>query len=314
MGSDNQWTAVGPAEIGFQTHGANIREGADIAGNQVGVVGRCQGPVGDGVQGFGSGTFSGLAGFGGPTAGTGVWGIGGGGGGTGVRGIGNSGPNTVPDTPVGVYGQGGSDNADGVQGIGVGRTSAGAHGLSFTVDGNGVIGEAHNGPSAYGVWGRSRSGYAGKFDGKVRIFGDLEITGQKAAIVALPYGAHVRLYAVESPESWFEDFGFGQLVGGRAEIQLDGDFSAVIDGDRYHVFITEYDDSNGLYVTNRTSRGFEVRSKTPTASGEFSYRVVARRKDVTAVRFEKVASPLEKSEYEVAMPRERAGYESTPGG
>jgi hypothetical protein len=95
----------------------------------------------------------------------------------------------------------------------------------------------------------------------------------------------VRLYAVESPESWFEDFGFGQLVDGRAEIQLDGDFSAVIDSDTYHVFITEYDDNNALYVAGRTSRGFE-----------------------------EVASPLEKSEYEVAMPRERPGYESTPGG
>jgi len=314
MSSDNQWTALGPAEIGFQTNGANIKAGADIAGNEVGVRGRCQGPVGDGVQGFGSGTFSGVAGFGGPTAGTGVWGIGGGGGGTGVRGIGNSGPNTVPDTPVGVYGQGGSDDSDGVQGIGVGTTGAGAHGISPSFNGNGVVGEAHNGTLAYGVWGRSNSGYAGMFDGKVRVRGDFEVTGQKAAVVALPDGSHVRLYAVESPDSWFEDVGFGQLVSGHAEVHLDSDFAAVVDGDSYHVFVTEYEGNNGLYVTGRTSTGFEVHSTTSTASGEFSYRVIAKRNDAATPRFAKVASPAEKSEFTVSLPREISGYEAVPDG
>jgi hypothetical protein len=64
MSSDNQFTALGPAIVGFQTDAANIDRGAEIHGNSVGIKGFCDGPVGDGVQGFGSGAFSGVAGFG----------------------------------------------------------------------------------------------------------------------------------------------------------------------------------------------------------------------------------------------------------
>ena len=64
-----------------------------------------------------------------------------------------------------------------------------------------------------------------------------------------------------------------------------------MNSDAYHVFITEYDDNNALYVTRRTSTGFEVRAKASTASGTFSYRVVAKRKDITSPRLEKVTIP-----------------------
>ncbi|HZZ24256.1 MAG TPA: hypothetical protein VFE60_17470 [Roseiarcus sp.] len=59
MSSDNQYTALGPATVGFQTNGANIDIGAQISGNTVGVRGTCQGAVGDGVQGNGTGNFLG---------------------------------------------------------------------------------------------------------------------------------------------------------------------------------------------------------------------------------------------------------------
>lgn len=98
-------------------------------------------------------------------------------------------------------------------------------------------------------------------------------------------------YCMESPESWFEDFGFGEFVNGLAQIQLDPEFAAVVNSDAYHVFITEYDDNNALYVAQRTSTGFEVRTKALTASGTFSYRVVAKRKDITPPRLEKVTIP-----------------------
>jgi hypothetical protein len=42
---------------------------------------------------------------------------------------------------------------------------------------------------------------------------------------------------VESPESWFEDVGFGTLVNGRVEIRLDPNFAATVQTDQYHVFI-----------------------------------------------------------------------------
>ena len=61
--------------------------------------------------------------------------------------------------------------------------------------------------------------------------------------------------------------------------------------DDYHVFLTEYSDLGGLYVANQTATGFEVRSRTATAAGTFSYRVMARRKDVAGPRLEKVEVP-----------------------
>jgi hypothetical protein len=51
MSSDNQYTALGPAAVGFQTDGANIATGAEVAGTQLGVHGT--GPVG--VLGQGQG-------------------------------------------------------------------------------------------------------------------------------------------------------------------------------------------------------------------------------------------------------------------
>jgi hypothetical protein len=69
-----------------------------------------------------------------------------------------------------------------------------------------------------------------------------------------------------------------------------------INPDGYHVFITEYDDDNGLFVTNRTNTGFEVHAKNSVSRAEFSYRVVARRKDVAPARLEKVTLPTESRE------------------
>jgi hypothetical protein len=43
----------------------------------------------------------------------------------------------------------------------------------------------------------------------------------------------------------------------------------------------------------RTSTGFVVRAKAKAAVGTFSYRVVAKRKDIAAPRFEKVTLPPE---------------------
>lgn len=199
MSSDTQFTALGPTEIGFQTHGARIQKGADVAGIVFGARGTCMGSVGDGVQGVGAGHFSGVAGFGGRNNGTGVFGMGAGASGQGVRGIGAGAPNTSPGRPSGVFGQGGAE-ADGVHGIGQGRGGAGARGVNFSIDGNGVVGEAHNGTNAYGVWGSSRSGYAGYFDGNVRVNGRLTSTNPVAISVRFSDGTDRALYALESPE------------------------------------------------------------------------------------------------------------------
>lgn len=58
-------------------------------------------------------------------------------------------------------------------------------------------------------------------------------------------------------------------------ITLDPDFAATVQTDQYHVFITEYDGSNGLYVTARTATGFEVRAGAGAVDANFCYRVMA---------------------------------------
>ena len=426
MGSQDSFFEAlgGETPTGFFTHSTSLSIGVDVQGNQIGVRGACQGPVGDGVQGFGSGNFSGVAGTGGADNGTGVVGFGAGGQGQGVRGIGAGGPNTGAGEAAGVFGVGGPGStgvvgragfgnpADGVRGFGNGNFSgvagfggdengtgvvgfgggeqgglgqgirgigaggpnigvnepAGVFGVGGTGDGSGVVGfgggnigagvrgigaggpdartnvsagvyghagappgvgvsgdggdvgtgvygstSADNGAGVMGeilagtgiaVFGSTDSpgAFAGYFHGPVQVVGDVTIFGNatvnglKSAVVPLPDGSNRRLYCMESPESWFEDFGTGYLKNGQAEIPLDAEFASIVNSDNYHVFLTEYDDNNALYVTNRTIAGFEVRSKlSPVANGTFSYRVVARRKDIDAPRLAKVVFPAKRN-------------------
>jgi len=67
-----------------------------------------------------------------------------------------------------------SDNSAGVFGSVVdGARTSGVRGVSSALNGNGVIGEANNGDQAYGIWGKSTTGFAGAFDGKVKVSGTL---------------------------------------------------------------------------------------------------------------------------------------------
>jgi hypothetical protein len=123
------------------------------------------------------------------------------------------------------------------------------------------------------------------------IVGDLDVQGAKGAAVPFPDGTLRRLYSMESPESWFEDFGEARLVNGKAEVRIDPGFAAVVQGP-YHVFITPCGDSNGLYVSSRTRKSFGVREQQRGKSTlVFSYRIVAKRKDIRGLRFVKVKSP-----------------------
>ncbi len=141
MSDDNQFTALGPAPIGFETASASIEVGADIRGTQVGVRGHSQGPGdGDGVQGFGTGTFSGVAGFGDPAS----------------NGTGTFGQGTGPGAP-GVRGLAGTGNADGVQGFGTGTFSGVAGFGDPASSGTGVFGQGR-GPGAPGVRGIGSGG------------------------------------------------------------------------------------------------------------------------------------------------------------
>ena len=155
---------------------------------------------------------------------------------------------------AGVWGQGGGFG-DGIVGIlgpdGVaGENAAGVHGiLNGFPNSAGILGET---TTAIGVWGRATASgsLAGRFDGPVQVNsdvtvnGNLTVTGAEFAVVPFPDGSSRRLYGMESPESWFEDFGTGYLKNGRAEIPLDAEFASIVNRDDYHVFLSEYDDNN----------------------------------------------------------------------
>jgi hypothetical protein len=122
------------------------------------------------------------------------------------------------------------------------------------------------------------------------------VNGTKSAVIRFPDGAHRLLYSLESPESWFEDFGRAKLARGRVKVKLDRKFVAVADTKDYQVFLTPEGDSHGLFLSAKNGAGFEVREQQigrtiGTSSIAFSYRLVARRKDVKASRFKRIKLP-----------------------
>jgi len=178
-----------------------------------------------------------------------------------------------------------------------------AHGGEAGVVGNGEVGVQGNGrgvgvhgkatsSAGTGVLAESTTGWAGAFVGRVYVSRDFIVLGAKSAAVAHPDGSHRALYCMESPESWFEDFGRARLARGRVFVKLEGVFAALVRLDEYHVFLTAEGDCNGLYV-HRTSRsGFEVRERQGGRSDTpFSYRIVAKRKDVRGQRLARVKLP-----------------------
>jgi len=111
--------------------------------------------------------------------------------------------------------------------------------------------------------------------------GDVSCTGELKALAATKGGARqVETYAVQSSESWLEDFGSGRLEHGSAVVQLDPTFAdAANTGVEYHVFLTPKGDAGALFVTNETASGFEVRESAHGADSiAFDYRIVAKRK------------------------------------
>ena len=72
---------------------------------------------------------------------------------------------------------------------------------------------------------------------------------------------------------------------------LDPDFAAVVRTDDYHVFVTAYGQPADLCVTQRTATGFRVEARDKDSRVTFSWRVMARRKDIPGERFAKVEIP-----------------------
>ena len=278
--------------VGLSTSGTGVR-GRTVSG--IGVIGESQQSMGvygsangqPGVRGD-SNTHHGVMGM--STSGTGVM---------GWSTQGSSGVYGYSDKKYGVW-------AHTVNGIGLYADSATRIGVlgwqtaNSTAPGAGVVGLSETG---FGVIARSTSGVAlyatatgnlaARFDGDVQINGALSVVGgTKSAVVRHSDGSHRQLYCMESPESWFEDFGEARLRNGSAKVTLDREYALLVRTGTYQVFLTSYGPVH-LYVHKRTRDSFEVRAL-PAADGKsaqaarFGYRIVALRKDVSAPRLAKV--------------------------
>jgi hypothetical protein len=306
--------------IGIVVNGGSSNSGTGGTG-VLGVGGNSlSGTAGIGVSGRGGNGGIGVLGEDTPglTQGVGVVGrsgITGTGSGTGVQGRSGNGPGVVGQSTggfgvfgtsqsnAGVYGS--STQSIGVRGesqqsVGVFGSSANnfafyglsTGGVGFYGKSTGNIGVYAEATTGTALFAFSTSGPAAQFFGPVFVTGNHTVTGAKSAAVPHPDGSHRRLYSLECPESYFEDFGRANLVNGRADVRLDRDFAAVVRADDYDVFLTPKGDTNGLYVSQQTPTGFEVReTKGGTGSLAFSYRVVAKRKDIPGPRLEKVDLP-----------------------
>jgi hypothetical protein len=178
----------------------------------------------------------------------------------------------------------------GVLTIGLGgATDVGIGAYGSSQKGIGVFGYSNTGIAISG--NSPGGGYAGYFSGPVFVAGSMTATGAKSAAVRSK-GVLRRVYSLESPESWFEDFGSSQLTVGQATVSLDPGFADIVHTDTYHVFLTAYGDSQGLYVSERHNSGFTVREQQGGKSNiAFDYRVVAKRADIEGARLEHVEEP-----------------------
>jgi hypothetical protein len=183
----------------------------------------------------------------------------------------------------GVYGNN-SANGPGVRGYSEASTAVIGETSSYANNDCGVYGKANH--AGWGVYSQGKFGCSGDavITGNLLVYG----SSTKSAVVPTSQGNR-KLYAQESPEVWFEDFGEGRLKDGLAHIDLDPLFLETVTINEAHpmkVFIQLNDDCHGVYV-QRQAVGFEVRElQGGTSRAGFSYRVVAKRKNFETARLE----------------------------
>ena len=199
---------------------------------------------------------------------------------------------------TGIYGVTSGGRGAGVRGISLSGASVnfGGYFQSYSTIGYGVLGYASGATGTnYGVLGRTASpaGYGVYSDGDMRVVGDFTATGTKSAVVKVGEKEHVLLYAEESTENWFTDYGKGKLNSGKTVVHIDPTFLQTVNTENeYHVFLTPKGDCKGLFVTNETPGSFEV----PELGGghssiDFNYRIVVKRRGYESDRLARVSPP-----------------------
>jgi hypothetical protein len=168
--------------------------------------------------------------------------------------------------------------------LGGGSGACGREGSSGNI---GYLGTTSSGAFGKNAGG-SHQGYLGTPSYGVYYSGGLGGSGAKNCIVRTSQGP-TKLYCQESPECWFEDFGEGRLLNGRAHIELDPLFleTVTVDGaNPMKVFVQLGDECNGVFV-RRGVTGFDVvELHGGSSSVPFCYRVVAKRKGFETKRLD----------------------------
>jgi hypothetical protein len=150
------------------------------------------------------------------------------------------------------------------------------------------------------------SNFGGACD--IDVQGDLACTGKVSGVAKVDGGARkVSLFAMQSAENWFEDFGSATLVNGTATVALDPTFAQTVNTTiEYHVFVTPNGDCRGLYISKKSAGSFEVRELAAGQSNvNFDYRIVAKRNGFESVRLTDVTEQYQKMEQQQQTRRER---------
>jgi hypothetical protein len=277
---------------GLGVYGINLGGGTAVSGDATGGSG---GAGGIGVQGttrttggssnaavVGTNTGGGPGLLGQSTSGIGIWGV------TTTSGQGLANPAVAGSNDGGGAGLVGFTTGPSSIGLG-GATDVGIGAYGSSQTGIGLFGYSNTGIAING--NSPGGGYAGYFSGPVFVTGSLTAMGAKSAAVKTKGGLS-RVYSMESPESWFEDFGTSKLTAGQATVSLEPGFADIVHTDTYHLFITPKGDCKGLYVSSQSGGGFSVRELQGGSSNvAFDYRIVAKRADIAGARLEHVDEP-----------------------
>lgn len=208
-----------------------------------------------------------------------------------------------------VYGQN-TGTGIGVEGLSNNAAGQGMLAVNINTSGTGLISSGNNAALSYLI-----AGSGGSFNGVITgISASSSTGGIGEAVYTTQYGNVVRvnywsgaqqfkingvgtvstivkdlnneevtMYCPESPEVLFTDYGQGQLVNGKAHIELDPIFTKNVTINEKHplrVFIQLEGDCNGVYVTNKTASGFDViELQNGTSNVNFQWNVVCNRAD-----------------------------------
>jgi hypothetical protein len=202
----------------------------------------------------------------------------------------------------GVYGT--SSTTNGVEGHSTGDGGAGVAGIqtgTSSGSGDGLYGESADTTNLYeALEAKADSdntyifeGFNAKTNGLCTIDYDAALSCTGGATVKNvrtrhrdAAGRRVLAYAAESASATIDDVGSAHLTAGSASVALHPDFARVIDPNAaYYVFLTPLGDTRGLYVSEKSPAGFQVRETQGGRSGiSFDYRIVAHPLDASGDR------------------------------